>query len=42
MDFLTGAAYWSIPILVIINAIVVMRMKVRIHDDNDDSNGSNG
>jgi hypothetical protein len=42
MDFLTASAYWSIPILVIINAIVVMRMKVRINDDNNDSDGSNG
>jgi hypothetical protein len=28
MDFLTGMAYWGIILLVIVNAIIVARMKV--------------
>lgn len=30
MDFLTGAAYWGILVLVVVNAIIVLRMKVDI------------
>lgn len=33
MDFLTGMAYWGIIVLVIVNAVIVSRMKVVIHDD---------
>lgn len=33
MDFLTGMAYWGIIVLVIVNALIVSRMKVVIHDD---------
>ena len=33
MDFLTGMAYWGIIVLVILNAVVVSRMKVEIRDD---------
>ena len=35
MDFLTGMAYWGILVLVVANAIVVSRMKVRVRDDAD-------
>jgi hypothetical protein len=28
MDFLTGMAYWGILLLVVINTIIVLRMKV--------------
>lgn len=33
MDFLTGMAYWGIIVLVVLNAIIVSRMTVDIHDD---------
>ncbi len=33
MDFLTGMAYWGILVLVVVNALIVSRMKVVIHDD---------
>ena len=33
MDFLTGMAYWGILVLGIVNALIVSRMKVVIHDD---------
>ncbi|UCF37644.1 MAG: hypothetical protein JSU96_01895 [Acidobacteriota bacterium] len=36
MDFLTGMAYWGILALVIVNAILVARMKVTIEDSDDD------
>jgi hypothetical protein len=32
MDFLTGFAYWGIILLAIINAIIVLMMKVDIGD----------
>lgn len=37
MDFMTGLPYWGILVLVIINALLVMRMNVEIEegDDND-------
>ena len=38
MDFLTGLAYWGILLLVVVNAVVVLRMKVRVdleHDENE-------
>lgn len=31
MDFLTGMAYWGILVLVMINAMVVTRMKVEVY-----------
>lgn len=39
MDFLTGMAYWGIIVLVIVNALIVSRMKVVIREDEtaDDS-----
>ena len=33
MDFLTGAAYWGILLLVVANAVLVARMRVDIGDD---------
>ncbi len=36
MDFLTGMAYWGILVLVVVNAIIVSRIKVNIHDDRSD------
>ena len=30
MDFLTGMAYWGIILLAIINALIVLRMKITI------------
>ncbi len=30
MDFLTGMAFWGILLLVIVNAIIVLNMKVDI------------
>ena len=35
MDFLTGLAYWGILVLVIVNALVVKRMKIDIGDRDD-------
>jgi len=32
MDFLTSMAYWGIAVLVIINTIIVLKMKVDIGD----------
>jgi hypothetical protein len=37
MDFLTGAAYWGILLLVIANAVAVARMRVDIGDDVSES-----
>jgi len=37
MDFLTGMAYWGILVLVVVNALVVSRMKVEIHDPDNDA-----
>ena len=36
MDFLTGMAYWGIIVLVVLNGIIVSRMKVEVHDDDVD------
>ncbi|HNT58013.1 MAG TPA: hypothetical protein PKL99_09025 [Syntrophales bacterium] len=33
MDFLTGAAYWGIAVLVIVNAVIVMKMKVDVGEE---------
>ncbi|MBN2255678.1 MAG: hypothetical protein JW736_08220 [Deltaproteobacteria bacterium] len=33
MDFMTALAYWGMAALVIINAIIVLRMKIYISDD---------
>jgi hypothetical protein len=33
MDFLTAMAYWGILLLIIVNAILVSRMEITIHDD---------
>ena len=30
MDFMTGAAYWGMALLVVINTIIVLRMKIDI------------
>lgn len=32
MDFMTGAAYWGIAVLVVINTIIVLKMKIDIGD----------
>ena len=32
MDFMTSVAYWGMAVLVIINAIVVLKMDVNIGD----------
>ena len=32
MDFLTGLAYWGMAVLVIINTIIVAKMKINIGD----------
>jgi len=37
MDFLTGAAYWGIIVLMVVNAVIVFRMKVDIGDDVSES-----
>ena len=41
MDFLTGMGYWGIIALAVINAIIVARMKVVIHgeEEEDDQKG---
>jgi hypothetical protein len=41
MDFLTGMGYWGIILLAIINAIIVSRMKVVFHgeEEGDDEKG---
>jgi hypothetical protein len=36
MDFLTGMAYWGIIVLVIVNGIIVSRMDVTVHDDDNE------
>lgn len=36
MDFLTGMAYWGIILLAIINALIVLRMKIKIAGEGDD------
>jgi hypothetical protein len=36
MDFLTGAAFWIMIVLVIINAIIVSTMKVDIGKEGKD------
>jgi len=33
MDFLTGAAYWGIAVLVIVNALIVIKMKVDVGEE---------
>ena len=30
MDFMTGAAYWGMALLVVINTIIVLKMKIDI------------
>ena len=35
MDFLTGMGYWGIILLAVINAIIVSRMKVVIHGEEE-------
>jgi hypothetical protein len=37
MDFLTALAYWGMAALVVINAIIVLRMKVDIGDRAEDT-----
>ncbi len=36
MDFWTGFAYWGIILLAIINALIVLRMKIQIADEKKD------
>ena len=36
MDFLTGMAFWGIIVLVVVNGLIVSRMKVVIHEDEPD------
>jgi len=36
MDFMTSLPYWGILVLVIINAILVMRMNVEINEGEDE------
>jgi len=36
MDFLTGMPYWGILVLVIINALLVMRMDVKIEEGEEE------
>ena len=38
MDFLTAFPYWGILVLIVVNALIVMRMDVRI-DDPEDASG---
>jgi prolipoprotein diacylglyceryltransferase len=42
MDFLTGMAYWGIILLVVINAIIVSRMKVVIHGEEEGDDEKTG
>lgn len=36
MDFLTSLPYWGILVLVIINAVLVMRMNVEIEEGDNE------
>lgn len=36
MDFMTSLPYWGILVLVIINAILVMRMNIEIEEGEDE------
>jgi hypothetical protein len=36
MDFFTALAYWGMAALVVINAIIVLRMKIDIGDEAKD------
>lgn len=36
MDFLTGMAYWGIILLAIINALIVLRMKITIAGEGEE------
>ena len=42
MDFLTGMAYWGIILLAIINAIIVLQMKVVIHGEEEGDDEKEG
>ena len=35
MDFLTAFPYWGILVIIIINAILVSRMKISIQEEED-------
>ena len=35
MDFLTGLPYWGILLLVVVNALVVLCLRVEIHDEEE-------
>lgn len=37
MDFLTGMAYWGIILLVVINAVVVRKMKISLPGEEKES-----
>jgi len=38
MDFLTTLAYFAIPAIVLVNALIVRRMKITIRSDEADPN----
>ncbi|HVO66830.1 MAG TPA: hypothetical protein VMT12_10130 [Syntrophales bacterium] len=42
MDFLTGMSYWGIILLAIINAIIVSRMKIVFHGEEEDEEEKRG
>ena len=42
MDFMTGMAYWGIILLAIINAIIVLQMKVEIHGEEEGDDEKEG
>ena len=37
MDFMTAVPYWGIFFLIIINAVIVARMKIEIEEEGDES-----
>ena len=42
MVFLTGMAYWGIILLAVINAIIVLQMKVVIHGEEEEGDEKGG
>jgi hypothetical protein len=42
MDFMTGMGYWGIILLAIINAIIVSRMKIVFHGEEEDDEEKRG
>lgn len=41
MDFLTGMAYWGIIVMVVLNAVIVSRMDVSVHDEDPNNTKEN-